>query len=110
MREYLDKCNDATSLDAPVNGLDDQVFVVDGVSAETDVFEDVAIDIDIERLAVLMERLQPRERFVLEKIFGVGTGEPMTFQALSKEMGICRERVRGIYHRALRKLQAFRQR
>ena len=110
MREYLDKCNDATSLDAPVNGLDDQVFLVDGVSSDTDVFEEVAIDIDIERLAVLMDRLQPRERFVLEKMFGIGTGEPMTFQALSKEMGICRERARGIYHRALRKLQTFRQR
>jgi RNA polymerase nonessential primary-like sigma factor len=110
MREYLDKCNDATSLDAPVNGLDDQVFLVDGVSSDTDVFEDVALDIDIERLAALMDRLQPRERYVLERMFGIGTGEPTTFQALSKEMGICRERARGIYHRALRKLQTFRQR
>jgi RNA polymerase nonessential primary-like sigma factor len=110
MREYLDKCNDATSLDSPVNGIDDNVFVVDGVSADTNVFEEVALNIDIERLSDLLDRLQPRERYVIERMFGIGTGEPMTFQALSKEMGICRERARGIYHRALRKLQTFRQR
>jgi len=108
MREYLDKCNDATSLDSPVNGIDDNVFVVDGVSADTNVFEDVALDIDIERLAVLMERLQPRERYVIEKMFGIGTGEPMTFQRLAKELGICREKARNIYHRSLRKLQTFK--
>jgi RNA polymerase nonessential primary-like sigma factor len=108
MREYLDRRNDAVSLDSPVNGIDDNVFLVDSVSADTDVFEDVAVDIDIERLAALMGRLQPRERLVLEKMFGIGTGEPMTFQALAKEMGVCREKARNIYHRALRKLQTFR--
>ena len=56
----------------------------------------------------LLGKLKPKERYVVEKMFGIGNGEPMTFQKLAKDLGICRERTRNIYHRALRKLKTFR--
>ena len=108
MREYLDKCNDATSLDSPVKGIDDKVFLLDSVTSSSDVFEEVALNIDIERLNTLLDKLNTRERYVIEKMFGIGTGEPMTFQMLAKDLGMCRERTRNIFHKALRKLQTIR--
>ena len=108
MREYLDKCNDATSLDSPVKGIDDKVFLLDSVTSSSDVFEEVALNIDIERLNTLLGKLNTRERYVIEKMFGIGTGEPMTFQMLAKDLGMCRERTRNIFHKALRKLQTIR--
>lgn len=108
MREYLDKCNDATSLDSPVKGIDDKVFLLDSVTSSSNVFEEVALNIDIERLNTLLGKLNTRERYVIEKMFGIGTGEPMTFQMLAKDLGMCRERTRNIFHKALRKLQTIR--
>ncbi|WP_291810955.1 sigma-70 family RNA polymerase sigma factor [Limnobacter sp.] len=105
MREYLDRSHDAISLDAPLKGMDDDVMLVDGVSCGTDVFEDVCMGIDVEAIDHLLESLNDLERTIITKAFGFETGEPMTFQAIAKELGMSRERARNIYHRTIRVLR-----
>ena len=105
MREYLDKSYDAISLDAPVKSVEDDVMLVDGVSCGTDVFNDVALGIDIEVVHDLLGTLKEVDRVIVTKAFGFDNGEPMTFQAIARDLGMSRERARTIYHRAIRALR-----
>lgn len=105
MKEYIDKSNDALSLDAKVRSTEDEVALIDSVSCDTDVFDDVSWNIDVEKLESNLCSLSERDRFIVEQAFGIGTGVPKTFQAISKDLGISRERARSLYHRAIRSLQ-----
>ena len=103
----MDRSNDAISLDARVKNTDDDVMLIDSVSSDLDVFDDVCWGIDLEKVEGLLSKLQPRERYVVECSFGLGTQPPMTFQAISKELGISRERTRNIFHSSVRKLRMY---
>jgi RNA polymerase sigma factor (sigma-70 family) len=105
MREYLDKANDAISLDCTVRNTDDDVTLGDSVSCGTDVFDEVSASIDLETIDAILHKLSPTERIIIDRAFGLSTGEPMTFQGIAKELGMSRERARNIYHRTLRSLR-----
>lgn len=107
LQEYLDRSNDAISLDARVNSTEDDVLLIDSVSSDVDVFDDVSWGIDLEKVEGILCKLQPRERYIVECSFGLGTNPPMTFQAISKELGISRERTRNIFHGSVRKLRMY---
>ena len=107
LQEYLDRSNDAISLDARVNSTEDDVLLIDSVSSDVDVFDDVSWGIDLEKVESILCKLQPRERYVVECSLGLGTNPPMTFQAISKELGISRERTRNIFHGSVRKLRMY---
>jgi|TARA_B100000085_G_scaffold235347_1_gene223521 RNA polymerase sigma factor (sigma-70 family) len=107
LQEYLDRSNDAISLDARVSSTEDDVLLIDSVSSDIDVFDDVSWGIDLEKVESILCRLQPRERYVVECSLGLGTNPPMTFQAISKELGISRERTRNIFHGSVRKLRVY---
>jgi len=50
--------------------------------------------------------LSERERLIVEGRFGLGKrSSPLTLLELSKELGICKERVRQVEHRAIEKLR-----
>ena len=106
LQEYLDKSNDAISLDARVRSTEDDVTLIDSVSCDLDLFDAVSWGIDLERIEDILCKLQPRERYIVECTFGLGTSPPMTFQALSKNLGISRERTRNIFHASIRKLRS----
>ena len=57
------------------------------------------------KLADLMHGLLPREMKVLTARFGLETGRERTLADLGEELGLSRERVRGIEANALRKLR-----
>ena len=106
LQEYLDKSNDAISLDARVRSTEDDVTLIDSVSCDLDLFDAVSWGIDLEKIEEILCKLQPRERYIVECTFGLGTSPPMTFQALSKKLGISRERTRNIFHTSIRKLRS----
>jgi RNA polymerase primary sigma factor len=58
-------------------------------------------------LAGVLEDLSDQERRVITRRFGLGGGEPMTLEAIGKEMGVTRERVRQIEAAALKRLGAL---
>jgi RNA polymerase sigma factor (sigma-70 family) len=63
--------------------------------------DDAALPARIERL---LDDLEPRERDILERRFGLRGREPLTLQTLGEELGLSRERVRQIEKGALARL------
>lgn len=61
--------------------------------------------IEKEKVQKALARLEPREREILERKFGLGEYEPHTLAEISRIMNITRERVRQIHEKALRKLR-----
>ncbi len=103
--EYMDKSSDATSLDMMVKGTDGEVALIDGVASEVDVFEEVCALQSLEDVENLLVNLNDRQKFIVKGVHGFNTGEPETFQAIGKQLGISRERARNIYHNVLRILK-----
>jgi RNA polymerase primary sigma factor len=56
-------------------------------------------------LAAALETLEPRMRHIVERRYGLDGGAPTTLEELSVELGVTRERVRQIEHKALRELR-----
>lgn len=63
------------------------------------------VDLDMARdLRAALRTLNPREQRILRDYFGMETGEGTTLEAIGREMGLTRERVRQLKERAIRKL------
>ncbi len=60
-----------------------------------------------ERLKVMLERLEERERMIIVKRFGLDGENPATLEELSDSVGRTRERVRQIQYDALSKLKCM---
>lgn len=59
------------------------------------------------RLMDLLEKLEERERKILEMRFGLRGNRPLTLEEVSQEIGRTRERVRQIQNQALSKLKSL---
>lgn len=61
----------------------------------------------VHRLMELLEKLEDRERKILEMRFGMRGGRPLTLEEVSQKIGRTRERVRQIQNQALAKLKSL---
>lgn len=95
----------ALSLDTPV-GDDGDDCVMDFIEDTKTEHPDHIIDsLDLkEQLYKVMDSLDPREKTVLIKRYGL-EGEPMTLEELGTELNLSRERIRQIEEKALRKMR-----
>jgi RNA polymerase primary sigma factor len=96
----------AISLDSPAGGEDAETPLVSLIEDEGSASPDERVsDADLVRhLHGAMEGLDSRERKILRDYFGMDTGEGITLEAIGKELGLTRERVRQLKERAIRKL------
>ena len=69
-----------------------------------DVTEAVAETLRSEALGRALDRLTPRMRRIVELRYGLAGGEPMMLDAVGREVGLTRERVRQLEAEALRQL------
>jgi RNA polymerase primary sigma factor len=110
VREVKSAARAVTSLDKPI-GEDDGGSLGDLFAAEqvhTD--EEVEVSLRQETLREALDELPERERSVLELRYGlVADGEPMSLEAIGRELGITRERVRQIEANALETLSMLRE-
>lgn len=58
-----------------------------------------------ETLDRILKTLKPREEKIIRARFGLGTGEPLTLEAIGKMHNLTRERIRQIEVKAIRKLK-----
>jgi RNA polymerase primary sigma factor len=58
-----------------------------------------------EQLQSLLAQLDPKERVIIERRFGLGDQEPQTLAEIGSELHLSRERIRQIEERALSKLR-----
>ena len=93
------------SLDAPA-GDEAQTPLVNLVEDEDTLAPDERVaESDLVRdLADALDGLDNRERKILKDYFGMETGEGTTLEAIGRELGLTRERVRQLKERAIRKL------
>jgi RNA polymerase primary sigma factor len=95
----------SVSLDAPA-GDDGDVSLMNLLTDDQASAPDQrVVDHDLARdLREAMEMLDPRERKILRDYYGIETGEGVTLEAIGKDLGLTRERVRQLKERAIRKI------
>lgn len=106
VREIIKVSQRPTSLETPIGEEKDsrlKDFVADEeVSAPTD---DTSKELLKQQLLEVLETLSPREQKVIELRFGLRDGKPRTLEAVGREFGVTRERIRQIEAKAIRKLR-----
>ena len=106
VKEIYSWMKDTTSLDIAVGEDDDTTigsFVEDEVAADR--FSSVEKKERTKAIDTVLGTLNERERFVIERRFGIGVSRPRTLEEVGNELNISKERVRQIEAAALRKLR-----
>ncbi len=104
IKNALENGFEISSLDIPV-GMDEETTVGDLVPDSskdlTAMFEETE---DKKTIQAVINTLSPKEKEIIVKRFGLGCA-PMTLEAVGKQLGISKERVRQRQNAALRKLR-----
>ena len=105
LQDYMDRSGDALSLDVTVRNVEDGVMLIDSIRSEEDVFDIVCAREMADKMDDLLVCLTDRQKFIVSGALGLESGEPTSFQAMGRELGLSRERVRTIYYDTLRRLR-----
>ncbi len=108
-KEHPEYIWDAISLEKPIEGYDDELFIKDILVDNSANFEKELLD-DEGRIAIqkiLKNVLKPRELYCIRLYFGFDGDEKMTLDAIGKLNGIGRERVRQVIEKGLGRLKRY---
>lgn len=101
LRDYLERADDALSLDRVVNGTDNDVTLIEGITDGENPMDQLHMLMSADEVMDLLSQLEEIDRKIIEGVFGFGGGEPKTYTKMAKELGISRERARQRCQRAL---------
>ena len=106
VRAMLNMVQHPVSIDTPV-GEDGDSSVGDFIEDTTASSPSDGVSLQLLRtnLDLVLSQLDERERAVLRRRFGLGTGEPQTLEQIGTDFRVTRERIRQIEAKALRKLR-----
>ena len=106
VRSVLKMAQQPISMQQPVGDSDDTSFgdFLEDKSAENPM-DGAAFNSLREKLSVVLNTLNERERAVIEQRFGLRDGNPRTLDAVGRQFNVTRERIRQIEAKALRKLR-----
>lgn len=106
VRKMLKLNEKITSVDTPVAGASEKQLL-DVIADEKELGPELELqDQDIrQHLVIWLEELNPKQREVLARRFGLLGYEPSTLEDVGHEIGLTRERVRQIQVEALRRLR-----
>jgi RNA polymerase nonessential primary-like sigma factor len=107
VREMMEGPPTEVSLDTPIAGEGAEMRLEDLIRDEsvTPVDEALIAQSFEDQLRVLLSQLDDKERFIIERRFGLGDREPQTLAEIGADMHLSRERIRQIEERALGKLR-----
>lgn len=97
------------SLDEPLSSDDDASTLVD--TYQSDELDDQAPDEVVQKrhliaaISAELEHLPERDRRILDKRFGISSGQPLTLDDVAKQEGVTRERIRQIEQKTLARLR-----
>ena len=110
VREVREAARAVASLDKPVGDAGDTAFGDLVATERGNVEEVVTVSLGEDALHRAVEMLPERERTVIKLRYGLdGDRDPMSLEAIGKELGITRERVRQIETQALSRLATERE-
>ena len=98
-----------TSLDKPIGDGDSGSYGDLFASEHAHTEEEVEVSLTQETLRKALDELPERERSVLELRYGLTGGDPMSLEAIGRQLGLTRERVRQIEADALETLSMLRE-
>jgi RNA polymerase sigma factor (sigma-70 family) len=105
LREIRQASRDLVSLDLPVGEDGSTTLGALVVDAEAVGPEDVVTERGVtDALREALQALQPRDREILERRYGLAGNEPQTLEQIGRHLGLTRERIRQIELRALGRL------
>ena len=106
VRSVLKMAQQPISMQQPVGDSDDTSFgdFLEDKSAENPM-DGAAFNYLREKLSVVLNTLNERERAVIEQRFGLRDGNPRTLEEVGRQFNVTRERIRQIEAKALRKLR-----
>ena len=106
VRSVLKMAQQPISMQQPVGDSDDTSFgdFLEDKSAENPM-DGAAFNSLREKLLVVLNTLNERERAVIEQRFGLKDGNPRTLEEVGRQFNVTRERIRQIEAKALRKLR-----
>ena len=95
------------SLESPIGNSEDTSCLHEFISDDStpEPTESVTDELMKEELRDVLASLSEKERFVIERRFGLGDGHERTLDEVGREFGITRERVRQIQCKAMAKLR-----
>lgn len=98
------------SLDASVMEKDDSSALIEVIADPSSVSSDdndAALDLELNeaRLTPVMDQLSDVERRIIELRFGLNGNQPQALNAIGKELGVSRERIRQLLERSLRRMR-----
>jgi RNA polymerase primary sigma factor len=96
-----------TSLDEPVGSDDDSTTWGDKFGGSNDEAPDEVVQRRqlVDAISLELDHLPDRDRRILEKRFGIASGEPQTLDEVAKQEGVTRERIRQIEQKTLARLR-----
>ncbi len=97
-----------SSLDEPLGSDDESQTIGDTVSVDDDGQSPVEVVQKRQLIAAIsseLEHLPERDRRILDKRFGISSGEPQTLDEVAKQEGVTRERIRQIEQKTLARLR-----
>lgn len=109
VRQALTAAAAVQSLDAPMaSGRDgDPLRLMDTIAAAPRDDDAAVLHAELRRqINAALDQLDPRERAILQRRFGLAGHEPHTLEAAGREFGITRERARQLEADALRRLRS----
>jgi len=110
LREVRQAARAITSLDRPIGSEGDSAFGDLLPSDETTPEEELSVSLEQEVLRRAVGQLPEREQEVLKRRYGLnGDRDPASLEAIGKELGLTRERVRQIEASALERLAVNRE-
>ena len=106
IREAIRTAREPISLEAPI-GEDEASSLGEILADENTPMPEEAVErtLRAEHLAGALHILPPRDRLVLQLRFGLGIARPQTLEEIGQRLGLTRERIRQIEHKALQRLR-----
>jgi len=107
LRDYLERSDDAVSLDRTMPGMDNDVSLLEGISNGEHPMDNLDMLLSADEVFSLLEHLTELDRQIVIGAYGLDGKEPRTFMQMSRDMSISRERVRQRCHRSLSRLRVL---